>query len=347
MRRICFLDIKEGELLRYTVDMKGKHCVITEQQAFPLPDANEMPADAVSKEGETIYVSLPVGSLNFRVLDLPFSDTDRIREVLPFELDSLILGGSEGVICDAVVVGKTDNGYRVLATYMEKSRMRKLLERLKDLGAEPVLVTSLELRHVLSEFSLAKLVSPISLADDERKTLAIEEMRNPTVNLRRDREKTKRSLKVTATLLALLLLVLGIDVAFRIVTSRQEVASLRNEIRKTYLELFPGEKNIINEIHQLKSHIKELKNKEELLVGVKPLDVFVALAQIERDGARFYEVNIERGKLSFRGEAGSLSSVQQIRERLNKYFDDVSISASETSVQGTTAFTITARERKA
>jgi type II secretory pathway component PulL len=112
------------------------------------------------------------------------------------------------------------------------------------------------------------------------------------------------------------------------------------------VELFPGEKNIVNENYQLKSHLKDLKNREEFLIGVKPLDVFMALAQIERDGARFYEVNIERGKLSFRGEAGSLSSVQQIRERLNKYFDDVSISASETSVQGTTAFTITARERK-
>ena len=62
-------------------------------------------------------MSLPLSSLNFRVIDLPFSDKDRIREILPFELDGMILGGAEKVVFDDIIVGTSDNKYQVLAVY--------------------------------------------------------------------------------------------------------------------------------------------------------------------------------------------------------------------------------------
>jgi type II secretory pathway component PulL len=353
MNRICFFDIKEKELGKYTVEVTGNRHEIKEQREFPLSDTYDLPIDAVSENMETVYLSLPLSSLNFRVLDLPFSDKERVQEVLPFELDGMILGGAEAVIFDAVTVGRTDNTFQVLAVYIEKNRLRDILEKLRAHGIDPVCVTSLELKHAVLGFSLSKLVPPVFIKNDERIALAIEEMKNPTVNLRRDEfsytrdiEKTRKSLKITAVLFIMIVLILSADVLFRILSSRQEIALLRNEIRKSYLEIFPGEKNIVNELYQLKSHTKELKGREDVFIGAKPLNVFSELAQVEREGARFNEVTIDRENISLRGEAGSLSTVQQLQEKLKKYFDEVSISDSKASVPGKMLFTITAKERK-
>lgn len=354
MSRICFLDFKDQELGIYTVEVRGNSYEIKEQQEFPLSDPYDLPADALSENMGTIYVSLPLSSLNFRVLDLPFSGKEQVREVLPFELDGMVLGGADGVIFDAVTVGMTGNTYQVLAVYIGKNRLREILAKLKVHGIDPVCITSLELKHVLTGFSLSKLVPPVFINNEERVALAMEEMKKPTVNLRRDEfsytrdvEKTRKSLKVTAVLIIMILLILSADMLFRIISSKQEIALLRNEIRKSYLEIFPGERTIVNELHQLKSHIKELKGKEDVFIGVKPLNVLSELAQIEREGARFNEVTIDRENITLRGESGSLSTVQQLQEKLKKYFDEVAISDSRASVQGKMLFTITAKERRA
>lgn len=353
MGKVFFLDIDGKELRRYAVEAKGNNYAIKEQRNFPLTDSGDLPVDAVSERMETAYLSLPLGSLNFRVIDLPFSDKERILQVLPFELEGMILGGAEAVIFDAVVLGRHDNAFQILAVYLEKKSLGAMLEKLKRHGIDPVCITSLELRHALNGFSPSKLVPPASISDEERPNLVVEEVRSPTIQLRRneysftrDREKTKKSLKITVILFSLILAMLSADMLMRLFYLKQEAAVLRNEMRKSYLELFPGEKNIINELHQLKSHIREMRGREEIIGGVRPLEVFSELARIEREGVRLYEVNIERDKLAFRGEAPSLSSVQQLQEKLKRYFDEVSVSDSKASAQGATIFTITAKERK-
>jgi type II secretory pathway component PulL len=352
MSRICFFDVRGKELGRYVFDVTGNSYTVKDQKEFPLSDSYDLPADVVSENTETVYLSLPLSSLNFRMIDLPFSDKERIREVLPFELEGMILGGAETVIFDAVIVGKTDNRYQVLAVYISKNHLRTILEKLKVHGIDPSCITSLELQHALNGFSLSKLVPPVSITNEERIPLALEEIRNPSVNLRRnefsytrDVEKTKKSLKLTAVLCTLIILIMAADILYRIVVSRQEIVLIRNEMRKSYLELFPGEKKIVNELHQLKSHIKELRDREGTFIGIKPLNVFLELSRIEREGARFNEVSIEKEKVTFRGEAGSLSAVQQLQENLKKYFDEVSIADSKASAQGTTLFTMTAKGR--
>lgn len=354
MSKSIFIDIQERELSTYIFEVKGNKYEIEESKKYPFSHKNDFSIDTVTENIENAYLSLPLNSLNFRVIDLPFSDKDRIREVLPFELDGMILGGSEKVVFDDIIVGKSDNTYQVLAVFLDKKNIREILEKLKSQNIDPVFITSLELKTLVKDFNLTKLLSPLPLEDKERIALAVEEIKNPTINLRRnefsytrDVEKTRKSLKLTAVLCTMIVLVIAGDILFRILSSKQETAFLRNEIRKSYLELFPEEKNIMNELHQLKAHIKELKGREGVFIGVKPLNVLSELAQIEKEDARFNEVTIDRGKLTFRGEAGSLSAVQQLQEKLGKYFDEVSISDSKASVQGATLFTITAKEREA
>ena len=354
MSKSLIIDLREEELFTYLLDVKKGRYEIKESKKYPLSGRYDLSLDPLTDDIESAYLSLPISILNFRIIDLPFSDRERIRQILPFELDGVILGGSEEVIFDDVIIGASDNKYQVLAVYIEKHIMREILEKLKSYNIDPVFVMSIELKEILKDFTPERLVLPVMLEDEDRIALALEEIKTPTINLRRDEfsykrdiEKTKKSLRVTAVLTVLLALVLSAHLLLKIVTARYEVAFLKNEMRKTYQEIFPGEKNIRNELYQLKSRLKELKSKEEFYAGVNLLNLFLELSQIDKRGVVFNEITADRGNLTMKGEAPSLSDIQNVRGKLERFLNEVTISDSKSSSQGTLLFTITAKERRA
>ena len=353
MGRSVFIDLGEEELRTYVFDnRKGKY-EMEETREYPVSGRFDFSIDKAIENVENAYLSLPVSSLNFRVIDLPFSDKNRIREVLPFELDGIILDGTDRVVFDCVVLGNSGDKYQVLAVYIEKESIREILARLESFNLDPVFVTSIELRNILKDFTLSGLFSPGTIEEQDRISLTVEEMKTPTINLRReefsytrDTEKTKKSLRVTAALLICLAMVLSANFLAGMISTKYQIASLRNEMRKDYQALFPGGKNIMNELLQLKSHMKELKGKEDLFIGVDPLDVLLKLSRLEKQSVVFNEISADEGNISMKGEAPSLSDVQQLKDRLDGLFSEVAISDSKSSAQGKMLFTITARERR-
>lgn len=352
MNCISFLDLAETVLRSYVIRAKGKTYTLQGRKDISISDLDHLPSDTVPRDADVVYLSLPLSSLNFRLVDLPFREEEKIREVIPYELEGVILGGIETVVFDSVIVGKTETANQILVAYIEKQRLQTILEKLSTFGVDPACVTSLELRHVLGGFAVEKLVSPVLISDEERVALAIEEIKRPTINLRRgefsyarDIEKRKKSLTVTAALLAAMLLVIAADFGYRFLSLNREEKALRDEIRQSYLELFPDERNIVNELHQTKAHLRALRERQDMFGGTKPLDVLETLSRIERDGARFTEVTIDGEKITVRGEAGSFSGVQNLQAQMLKHFADVTIADSSVSAQAKTLFTITARER--
>jgi type II secretory pathway component PulL len=236
---------------------------------------------------------------------------------------------------------------------MEKAVIQQILERLKSYQLDPVFITSIELAHMLKEFSPSTLLSSVVLDEHDRIDLAVNEMKAPSINLRRDEfsytrdiKKTKKSLRLTVILLVSIILVLASDMLIKIIAAKQEANSLKNEIRRQYQDMFPTEKNIMNELLQLKSHIKELKNKEEIFVGVEPLNILLTLSYIEKSGIAFNEISIEINSIVMKGEAPSLSDIQQLKTRLENYLDAVTITDSKSTAQNQMLFSITAKERK-
>jgi type II secretory pathway component PulL len=352
MNKTIFIDVKEKEL--YTYIFEGRHgkYEIKDSKKYPLTDRYDFFVDSSAGDLENAYLSLPLSSLNFRVIDLPFSDKNKIREILPFELDGMILGGSDRVVFDSVIVGTSGNKYQVLAVYIEKAVIKQILEKLKSFNIDPEVITSIELRDVLRDFSLEKVLAPAVVDDQNRISLSVEELKTPTINLRRDEvsftrdiERTKKSLRVTAILLTLLALVLSADLLLKIVYTRHEIDSLKKDIRKVYQEVFPGEKNIVNELYQLKAHMKELKDREEFIIGVDPLNLLLDLSVIDKQGVVFDEITADRGRISLKGEAKSLSYIQEVKTGLERLFSDVDISDTKSSAQGKMLFTITAKEK--
>jgi type II secretory pathway component PulL len=354
MNKSLFIDIKETEILTYLFENRKGNFESKEVKKYKISDKYQFFIDSAGEAVENAYLSLPLSSLNFRIIELPFSDQDKIREVLPFELEGIILGGSGEVIFDDIILGKSDNKYKVLAVYVDKTVIKEMLEKLKSDNIDPEFITSIELKSIVRDFSLDKLLVPAMLSDDDRLKLAVDEINAPVINLRRnefsytrDIEKTKKSMRVTAALILLIVIVLSADVFLNIFSMRSGITSLKNEMRKEYQQIFPGEKNIINELHQLKSHMRELKDKEQFLIGSSPLNLLLNLSGIDKHGVMFNEVSMSSGNISLKGEAQSLSDIQQVKVKLENIFSDVNITDSKTSVQGTLLFTITAREKKA
>ena len=353
MGKALFLDVADKELFAYLFETRQGRYELRDSRSYPISEKYEFLPDALAENGEDVYLSLPVSMLNFRVVELPFSDRERIRGVLPYELDGMALGGSDKIVYDDIVIGSSDGKSQVLAVYIEKSIIRDILAKLKSKNRDPVFITCLELRNILQDFSPDKLLSSPPLDERGRIALAGEEIRAPSIDLRkeefaftRDIEKTKKSLRITAALIISIALVISAGLLLKITTTKSEIRAVKNEMRKGYQAMFPQEKNIVNELYQLKAHMKEMRNREDVLVGVKPLDTLLKLSRLDRQTVVFHEITTDRGSLTVKGDAPSLSDVQQIKDKMGTLFDDVNIADSKSSAEGKMSFTITAKEKK-
>lgn len=363
MKKIAFFDLSakmEGALSIYIVEQR--------RDGYTLRDTIETSAeDAASPEianiagrlkgiGEST-LSLPLNRLNFRIIELPFSDTEKIREVLPFELKGIILDSPDNYIFDCHILGKVDDRYRLLAVYIKKDTLKQILHRLGAFGADPGVVTSIDtasiVRSSVAPGEIASmLLNPEPDLSKDRVALAAQEIKTPTINLRRgefsckaDTEKTKKSLRVTALLAALLIVVFLANISLNIVSAKNEISTLREGIRETYLSLFPDEL-AVSELHQLKAHLKSLKEEERYYIGISPLSLLQDLSRLDMPGAKFTEITVDREQVVLGGEAPSLSDVQEVKGRLRGSFAEVHIADAKPHSEGKTLFTIVAEVRE-
>ena len=301
------------------------------------------------------YLGLPVELLDFRILRLPFSDRSKLVDVIPFELDTLIIDGSNSVIFDFIVLGAAEDKFDVLVAYMKKDMLKDILEKFSSLNIDPRIITSTGLRTVIKGDAgdiLKCLAGPEETIRDERVRAAGEELQSHTINLRRgifaytkDAEKFGKAFKVSVVLLILLALLINSDLAFRIVTAKQETASLKREIRNVYAGLFPGEKRISNELYQMKSHLKEIQEKDKALTGVYPLKFMLELSR-KNPGVKFNEISLDRDMITMKGEAGSMDEITRMQSALSEFLSGVSISDIKPSEDGGTSFTVVAEDMK-
>lgn len=355
MAKVCFFDITDGGMNLYVFEKESGSCRLEHKEHIPV-DLNssfalQRPAFDITDIDDS-FISLPVNLLNFRVLELPFSDKEKIRAVIPIELNSLILKGSDSIVFDAHILGSSDGKYKVLVSYVDRALLKKILGNFTELNIDPRVVTSIELASILgtSEDITQSLLNPPGVGDEDRINMAAKELTGFTINLRRgsmaytrDTERTRKSFRITAVIVAMLLIAFFSDMALRIVTTKRDISAIRMEVRKTYMSIFPGEKRVASEIYHLKSHIKEMKQKEESLIGVSPLELLLSLSHLKMPVLAFSEITMDKEVIILKGESPSLSDVQQLKGRLGEFMTDVNISDTKPSQQGKTIFTITAK----
>jgi hypothetical protein len=305
-------------------------------------------------------LSLPLSMLDFRVLELPFEEPERIREVLPFELEGIILGGTERVVIDAVVLGKTEEGKtRTLAVYVEKAALEKLIAGLSELGVDPRVVTSVELSRAIDEANrgedLERLLLESPPAEEGwREEAAGRELSGPTINLRqgalaytKDAERRRRSLAFAAVGLIALLLVLAGDVLVRAARIQKEAKAVAKELVTTYAGIFPGEKpeKAAGLSYKLKARMGEMRTKNEALRGASPLEFLMKLQSVLPGGIVVDVLTLDKGFVIIKGKAPTLTDVEEAKGALDTFLRDVKITDTGQAVGEKTAFTIEAKEQ--
>jgi GspL periplasmic domain len=356
MSGTAFIDLTEEKLTVYDLGKNGT--AGREIASKPVGEGYTFNLEGVSAGVEDSCLSLPLGLLNFRIVELPFSDIAKIRELLPFEIDGLVFGGASGIVFDAHVLGESNGKSRALVAYISREALKTILNGLKTAGLDPRVVTSVDLSHALatasSEEKLTELLTaPERLEGEARMKQAVREIRNPVINLRRgelaytvDTEKTRKSLRTTAALAILILVIFLSNLSFMTIYLERENRAARDEMRKTYLSLFPQEKKITSETYQLRAHIKELKDKESSFKGISPLATLLELSRIGGPALKLNEITIEKDLIVLKGECPSLSDVQAIRNELQGIMKDVTISDTRPSSHNGTLFTLTAKQGK-
>jgi type II secretory pathway component PulL len=125
--------------------------------------------------------------------------------------------------------------------------------------------------------------------------------------------------------------------------SKKEGADIVQEMRGAYSSIFPGEKKIIDELYQLKSHIREIGEKNDALTGVSTLPFLLDLSKRMESHVVYNDIQIEKGLVKLKGEARSTDDLTKIKTKLSEFLSDVSVSDVKPTAQGKILFTVVAK----
>jgi len=85
----------------------------------------------------TPYLAVAGDQLSVRVLELPFSDSRKIEQVVGYELEGQIVHAIEDVVFDHLVVGQRPEGATVLAAAARRDDLTTLLAAAEERGIHP------------------------------------------------------------------------------------------------------------------------------------------------------------------------------------------------------------------
>ena len=325
----------------------------------------ETTLDYVSHEDwmgiDEFYVSLPAASLDFRILNFPFSDKEKITKAIPLELDNYIIGGSEEIVFDSINLGGDDGSVEVLVAYARKEVLDHVLTQLSRKNIDPRVITSIDLRTVVKtgegpdqngfRGSIAENLVGLHAWDQNQRIIPAEnELTQPTINLRigqfayrKDAEKTGKALKGTVILAFLLALVVHASVMFQAIMIKRDLTTITSDMRGSYSSLFPGDKKTIDVLNQLKSHIREVEEKNDALAGIAILKFLIDLSKTRESYIVYTDIQIEKNLIKMKAETGSMDDLSKIKMKLSEFLPDVSISDVKSTAHGKIIFTVFAK----
>ncbi len=351
MQKIGFIDWTERELDFYIFEKKGNQLTLTDTISIHLK--GELNQNSLSSLEQTnikdTYLSVPVNTLSFRELRFPFSDKDKIRDSIPYELEGILLGDISDYSIDHIVSESLEDTTKILAVCIEKTKLKEIINTLSSVGIEPKVVTSIDLQ--LSGGDYEKLLGGQESGEEIRATAAKEELVNPSINLRQnelaykgDIERIKKTFQLTAIFVLILFLIFGLDITLRFKLLRNQYTSLTKEIHSIYSSAFPADEKIVDAVRQFRRNLNILKRKKNVLIGIPALDILRNIAN-HTDNVTLGEFKADKKNIFIKGTAASFEDVESLKNTLSSSFKNVKVMDSNVSVDKKISFTIVMREK--
>lgn len=349
-----FIDWTEHALNLYIFEKQAGQYKFTDSSSFPINgelDPDSLKPLLTSGCGN-IFLSIPLRLLTLREQTFPFSDKNKIRETIPFELEGILLGNVSNYSIDHISIEDLDVGSKVLAVCIEKAELKKIIDMFSSAALEPKVITSLDLR--LSGGSSEKLFEEAVSDIESRVEAARQELQAPSINLRQqelaymgDIVKFIKNIRLTASLLLILIIILAANSAFRLITLKNEHKQLTSEIRTIYHQVFPQDKKIIDAGRQFRGNMNMLINKKAALGGIQVLDILQDLAEQNNSNVQLHEFSADGKNIVIKGAAQSFEDVEALKNNIALFFKDVKVTDSETTAARKVNFTIIMQEKTA
>ena len=383
------------------------------------------------REFEKVLVAIPPDEISMRILSIPFKDRKKIQDILPFELSGLLPHDVKEMIVDAIPIGDG----KVITASLEKARLKKYLEMLKEFGLDPYWLGSTifsmgkllngankgtaafvgnesfmvvsdgeprffkplkeinelkigliylesegihidkvysvdenikDLKSLLPKIDIKNVSLPWNCPPDGAGlyalSLHLQKKMEGTINFRKgefaytkESNAVKKNLKFTGVLVLIITVLMMGNVYLKYKGLARDFITARDALRGAYLELFPGETKVLDELYQLEAKANKLKGELEITSGgISVLEIMKELSKAGGNNSnfrvKFNEVNIAEGRMTVRGETDSFEIANILKDRLIKenYFKDILLTDLKTKAGGGAAFSlsITLKEQK-
>jgi type II secretory pathway component PulL len=349
-----FIDWTENNLHFYLLDKQGGQIRILDSHSVPIDEElnPSLLTSFIKVKTDEIYLSLPLDLLTLREISFPFSDRSKISNTISYELEGILIGNTNDYSIDHIVIESTDGSSKVLAACIEKKKLQEIIGMLSALDLEPKVITSLDLQ--LSGGDSNKLFDEAVSDKESRAAAALQELLNPSINLRQDElfyqgdiERLKKKLRLTAVLSIIILIILSTSSGLSFINLNKEQKSLNNKIESIYRGVFPEDKKIVDVGRQFKGKMNTLIKKKEALAGIPVLDILRNIAVKKDRKITLHGFNSDGKNLIIKGAAKSFEDVESFKNTLATEFKGVKVMDSETSADKQIIFSIIMQEKTA
>ena len=152
-RKVLGLDIRNHSLAAVVVNSSLRENRVDAYTHIPISAAGEDEngiaaaletlAQRLDTSGCDWVVSVPADQFSFRNLQVPFSNSNKIRMVLPFELEPTLPYPIDDLVIDFQTIETVESGEKtkLIAAAVEKSRLNPYIEALAAFKIDPEIVT--------------------------------------------------------------------------------------------------------------------------------------------------------------------------------------------------------------
>ncbi|MDM8523384.1 pilus assembly protein PilM [Desulfococcaceae bacterium HSG8] len=156
-RKILGLDIRQDSVTAVMAKSGIKGNWIEGHAHVPMPGqedienrltaAMETITDKMDVAGSVCVASFPANQVSYRNIRLPFKDRRKIRQIIPFELEPALPFPVEEMITDFHIIpdypadGDTRDHTNIIATAVEKNKLKSYLDVLTSFKTEPEIIT--------------------------------------------------------------------------------------------------------------------------------------------------------------------------------------------------------------
>ncbi|UCG79190.1 MAG: hypothetical protein JSV21_05040 [Nitrospirota bacterium] len=300
----------------------------------------------ILEEVRSFTLDIAYEDLNSRIITLPFSDTEKIRDIIPFQLEGMTMEKVDDIIYDFAVLDKTGSGYNVAVAYISRAVLRAILGELAALGIRPEVITSIDFHKLLNDETV-EVAAKSSIDEMERTQLMAEILSSGRINLARkefsfsgEKERAKGYYRYSAILLVVIYLLLSAYLMLDTRSLSTKKAQVDRNAEKLFRSMLPDEKRIVDPLLQLRSKKKQIETKFKELNDVRPLDVLREISMAHEATGIVNHITIESDLITLKGEAGSAEDVKKFADSLkDKFRRKVNIETGAAS-GGNVAFTI-------